>query len=120
MGSSTSRRVIRSIHVLSDGTEETGLVVYNNSDFIADVSKGNLQQIWIMGSFTGIIRLAWDEATDHNIISVGQSNSGHIDFREFGGFQNPNADTPVGDILLTTLALGANDEFTIVIDVKQD
>jgi hypothetical protein len=119
-GDATSRRVIRSIHVASDGTEETGTIIYNNSDFVANTAIGRLMSVRVLGSFTGTIALAWDQTTDENIVSIGQSNSGFHDFSSFGGYRNPNGTGATGDILLTSRALANLDDFTVIIDVIQD
>ena len=37
-GFAKSKNIVRSIHVVSDGTEETATVIYNNSDFIANTA----------------------------------------------------------------------------------
>ena len=56
LGGGSDKRIIRSVHFQSDGTDET-VVVYNNSDFVGDVSKGNLRQLWMSGSYTGALRI---------------------------------------------------------------
>lgn len=117
-GDATTRKVVRSVHLVSDGSEETSLVIWDNSAFINNTAKGRLLRVWVMGYFTGPVRLSWDQATDENIISVGQTDD-YLDFRSFGGFRNPNGTTPVGDILLTTTELANLDEFTLIIEVEQ-
>jgi len=117
-GDSASRKIIRSVHIASDGTEETNLVVYNNSDFINDTSTGRLNKVWVMGSFTGAVLLSWDQTADESIISVG-SGDGFFDFTDFGGYRNPNAAGATGDIFLTSRALAALDDLTIIMEIQQ-
>lgn len=117
-GGADTKDVYRSIHIVSDGTEETDLVIYDNSAFIADTSKGSLQQVWLTGD-AAVVRLEWDQTTDSPILSA-DGDSGHFDFRGFGGIGNPGAAGATGDIVLTTNDLDAGDEITIIIHVSQN
>lgn len=118
VGSSNSRNVIRMIHIISDGTEESDLVVYDNSAFVADVSKGNLEQVYVMGD-AAVVRLEWDQTADSPAISVDAANGTHFDFRQFGGISNPNGTRATGDLVLTTNDLDAGDEITIILCINQ-
>ena len=118
-GSATTKRVIRSLHIASDGTEETALVVYDNSAFVADTSKGKVMQMWVSGSFTGPIVLEWDQTTNSPITVAGKGDGGHYDFRSFGGIANPNGTGATGDVVLTTRALAALDDVQIILDIDQ-
>ena len=117
-GDANTRKIVRSVNVESDGTEETDLIIYNNSDFAADVSKGRILRVWMMGSFTGSLFLSWDQTTDETAISLGQQDA-YIDFRSFGGYQNPGATGATGDLFLTTRALANLDDFTLIVELDQ-
>lgn len=117
-GAGSDRNIYRLIHIVSDGSEESDLVVYDNSTLIADVTRGRLMQVWIAGS-ASIVRLEWDQTTDSPIFAGDPSHSGHYDFREFGGISNPAGTGATGDIVLTTSNLDAGDEVTIYIHVAQ-
>ena len=118
-GTSTSKLVTRSVHIVSDGTEETDLVVYDNSAFIANTAKGKVTRIWISGSWTGAVRLEWDQTADSPIASFGKGDSGYRDYRSFGGISNPNGAGATGDIVLTTTALANLDEISLIIEIDQ-
>lgn len=118
-GSGTNKNIIRTIHIVSDGSEETDLVVYDNSAFVADTSKGRLCKVWMSGS-DAIVRLEWDQDTDSPAFSGNPSNGGEWDFTCFGGIPNPNGTGATGDLLLTTLSLDAGDEVFIVIHIAQN
>lgn len=118
-GGGNSKKVIRLINIVSDGTEETDLVIYDNSAFIGDTSKGKVNKVHCSGSFTGAVRLEWDQTADSPICSLGSSNKGCLDFTSFGGIGNPGAAGATGDIVLTTTALANLDECTIIIEIDQ-
>lgn len=117
-GDATTKRVVRNIHLISDGTEETDLVIYDNSAFVASVTKGKLIRAEIHGTFTGPVRLEWDQTTDAPIVAFG-ANDYKVDYSRIGGHKNPGATGATGDIVLTTIALAANDEFNVIIEVDQ-
>lgn len=118
-GDGTTKKVVRHIHLLSDGLEETDLVVYDNSAFIADSSKGNLIKVTASGSADTLVRLEWDQSTDSPAIAVNPSNSVELDFRTFGGIRNPNGTGATGDLLLSTANLSNLDEFTLILEIDQ-
>ena len=117
-GSASTKRVIRAIHLVSDGSEETDLVVYDNSAFVANTGVGRLIRAEIHGAFTGAVRLEWDQSTDAPICSLG-ANDYKVCYRKIGGHVNPAGTGATGDIVLTTTALANLDEFTLIIEVEQ-
>jgi len=119
LGSGSDKNIIRLVHVVSDGSEETDLVVYDNSAFVNDVTKGRLVKAWISGSDC-IARLEWDANTDAPAFSFNPSNGGHWCFKDFGGIDNPGGTGATGDLLLTTAALDSGDEFTIIFHIAQN
>lgn len=119
LGGGKERNIVRSIHILSDGSEETDLVVYDNSAFVADVAKGVLLEVWVSGSDC-VGRLEWDQDTDSPAFSFNPANGGYWDFRSFGGIGNPGGTGATGDLVLTTSGLDAGDELTLIIRVTQN
>lgn len=119
VGAGKDKNVYRLIHIVSDGSEETDLVVYDNSAFVADVTKGSLRQVWMSGNDC-TIRLEWDQTTDSPAFAGGPQNGSHWDFRGFGGVCNPNAAGATGDLVLTSATLDANDEVFIIIHIAQN
>lgn len=118
MGGGKDRNVYRLIHILSDGSEETDLVVYDNSAFVADVTKGNLVQIWSSGS-DAVIRLEWDQTTDAPVFAGNPANTVYHDYRQFGGIKNPGDTGATGDLLLTTSGLDSGDEIFLILHIVQ-
>jgi uncharacterized protein (DUF39 family) len=117
-GGASDKIVVRHIHIVSDGTEEADLVVYDNSTLIADVNAGSLLEVAAYGSDC-VVRLEWDQTTDAPIISMNPSSGTKVCFREFGGRANPGAAGATGDILLSTANLDAGDEVSIFLTIKQ-
>ena len=119
LGSGSDKNIVRSIHIVSDGTEESDLVVYDNSAFVADVAKGTLLEVWVSGSDC-IARLEWDQGTDSPAFVANPSTGSYWDFRSFGGIGNPNGSGATGDLVLTTANLDSGDELMIIIRVAQN
>lgn len=119
LGSGSDKIIVRSIHIVSDGSEETDLVVYDNSAFVADVSKGRLVSIWASGSDC-VARLEWDADTDAPAFVVNPFNGGHWCFEKFGGIDNPGGTGATGDLVLTTQGLDNLDELILIIKIAQN
>lgn len=119
LGSSRDKTIVRHIHIVSDGTEESDLLVYDNSAFIADTTKGRLTEVWVSGSDCNV-RLEWDQNTDSPAIVLNPANGGYWCFESFGGIGNPNGTGATGDLLLTTTALDSGDEVSVIIKICQN
>lgn len=119
MGAGKDKNVLRLIHIVSDGSEETDLVVYDNSTLVNDVTKGVLKKVWISGNDC-VARLEWDQTTDAPAFAGNPSTGGHWNFEEFGGIGNPGGSGATGDLLLTTNSLDAGDELFLIIHITQN
>lgn len=117
-GSPSDRNVYRVINVSSDGSEETDLVIFDNSTLINDVSKGKLMQVWASGSSCQLT-LEWDQGTDSPIVSFDPAYTQYLDFRSIGGISNPNGSGATGDIVLTSGNLDSGDVVTVILHVEQ-
>jgi hypothetical protein len=117
-GGGDDRLVVRLINIVSDGSEETDLVVYDNSTLVADVTRGSLIKVLASGS-SCVCRLEWGQSTDSPIASFDPSQVQEVCFKEFGGVTNPKGTGATGDILLTTSALDSGDEVTLVLFIRQ-
>lgn len=118
VGGGNSRYIVREITIISDGSEETDLVIYDNSAFIANVNKGRLMKVQASGS-SCVCRLEWDQTTDAVIASFDPAYTQEINFEAVGGHANPKATGATGDIVLSTTSLDNGDEVTLIITVKQ-
>ena len=118
-GSGTDLYITRVIQIASDGTEEADLVIFDNSTFCNDVSKGRVVYLELWGSACECI-FEWDQTTDSEIVRTNPNEgNAKFDFVKIGGGRNPNGAGATGDILLTTTGLDANDTLTIKMIVKQ-
>lgn len=117
-GSGSDKYIIRAIHIVSDGSEETDLVIYDNSAFVNSVLRGAVECVTISGS-SSVVRLEWDQTADSIILSADPSSGAKYCFKDFGGITNPGGAGATGDILLTTANLDAGDEVSIIIKIRQ-
>ncbi len=119
IGTAASRDVIVHVNIVSDGSEETSLIVYDNSTLINNVHKGKVVALEAYGGDCSCT-LYWDQTTDSPIVSFNPSGSPKICFRELGNRPNPDATGATGDILLSTANLDAGDAVSIFITVRQE
>lgn len=117
-GSSNEKNVYILTTIVSDGSEETDLVVYDNSTLINNVLRGKVMQIWASGSGCQL-QLEWDQSTDSPIACLDPSTAGYLDFRSFGGISNPGATGATGDVVLTTTNLDSGDVVTLILHIDQ-
>jgi hypothetical protein len=117
-GSPSDRNVYILVNIASDGSEETDLVVYDNSALINDVAKGKLLEVYASGSSCQLT-LEWDQGTDSPIVSFDPAYTGYIDFRGPRGVSNPAGSGATGDIVLTTANLDNGDVVTLMLHVEQ-
>lgn len=117
-GTLAGSHVVKRIVIVSDGSEETDLVIYDNSAHIADVSKGTVRRIEAHGSSCQLI-FEWDQTTDFVVAAVDPSSGPVLDFRRIGGIRNPGGTGATGDLVLTTTNLDAGDVVTIEIEIGQ-
>lgn len=118
-GSGAYRTVWRLINISSDGSEETDLVIYDNSTLVNDVSKGTLITVQASGS-SCLLTLEWDQSTDSPICSFDPSVTQSLDFSAFGGVKNPNGTGATGDIVLTSASLDSGDLVTLLLEIRQE
>lgn len=100
------------------GADETDAVIYDNSAFINDVSKGVCMGYVISGS-DALVVLEWDQTTDSTIAAVNPVNSPKLNMSKYGGVPNPNGSGATGDIVVTTTGIGAGEVVTITLWVYQ-
>jgi adhesin HecA-like repeat protein len=119
LGGGADKNIVRRIHIISDGSEETDLVIYDNSTLVNNVLKGRIDYIYAMGNDC-VCRFEWDATTDVPACSVNPATHTYTDFRQFGGLNNPGGTGATGDLLLTTNTLDAGDEVTLIIGISQN
>lgn len=118
-GGGSDKRIIRLINIASDGSEESNLIIYDNSTFCNNVAKGNLIAVRASGSDC-VLSLSWDQTTDSPAISLNPAQTQHLCLEHIGGIPNPAAAGATGDLFLSTASLDAGDAVTLIIEVLQN
>lgn len=114
-----AKNLVTKTTILGDGTgEETATLLIDASTFSGAPDK--LKIVRIQAYLTGFsVKLLWDATTDVTAIELPAGGDLSMDFEKFGGLIN-NAGTGVtGDIMFTTVGLGAGDTGTIVLEMKK-
>lgn len=125
---SLSRKAVTQyITIMSDGTQETDLVIYDNSDVcsalgILDTLTCTLNCIkFVSNSAAGIMHLEFDATTDVLALTLPfNGRSMKMGFEYFGGLKNTAGAGVTGDITLTTTGLAAGESVTIIIEARPD
>jgi hypothetical protein len=131
----TSKTVIASpskavlyITLASDGTEETGTVIYDSSAIATaagdtDTLDSTIVSISAIVSAASTARatLLWDATTDVLAYAIPGA-TGHIsqDYSYMGGLANQGGTGKTGDILLTTTGLEAGDSIILVLVIRRN
>ncbi len=122
--SGQSKRVVY-FTLVSDGSEETDLVIYDSSDWGGvDTLTGSIQRIQAMFHIldeTAVdVRadLQFDASTDVHAISLPKGRPIDLDFRHVGGLKNYSGTGRTGDITLTTTGLESGDTISLVLEIR--
>jgi len=107
------RKYVVEVDILGDGTgEETATVAVDFSDLAqpARCPSDNIsvqKVIWVLTGFSAT--LLWDQTTDVRFFECNEDNGG-FDFMVAGGaLVSPKGTGYTGDIVFTTVGLGAGD-----------
>lgn len=119
VGGGSSKILVRHIQITSDGSQETNLVVYDNSAFVNNTGLGNVMKVTASGASCQVL-LSWDQTTDFKVLAINPAYSEHICFKSIGGIRNPAGTGATGDLLLSTLGLSTGNEVTIIIEIYQN
>lgn len=112
-----AHNVVQQVTIVSDGSEETDLVVFDRSAYDTVTTNGRLMRARASGS-TCQLQLEWDQNTDAPIVTFDPAYSQKMDFTKFGGISNPGGTGATGDILLTTTNLDSGDVVTLILEIK--
>lgn len=103
---------------LSDGTGESAVLKVDVSALSGAPSSVSIKRIHY--DVSGMVAtLLWDADTDVRIADLG-SNTGTMDFSEFGGLPNNAGAGKTGDILLTTTGHSSGDSYTIILEMVKN
>lgn len=107
--------------LVSDGSEETDLVVYDSSAFQGtDTLTCRIDKIEYSFSAASTARayLEFDASTDVLAFNILPGFAQKFDFRDIGGLQNYAGTGKTGDITLTTTGLESGDTMALVLVLR--
>jgi hypothetical protein len=134
----TNKRALVKYVVVGDGTQEANTVLLDAGSLAFSLNANNQ----ILGSGTdrksnyrttikringqmrsnaALVRVKWNGDTNSEIIVFGSGRFDY-DFQSMGDvavITNPEANT-TGNVLISTTGLGANEGFTLFIDIRKD
>jgi len=117
-------KVVMKFTNVSDGSGESAVTKVN----VSALSKGAdgatctgvaLEQIWwqCLGMKVSIL---FDATSDVLAIQLGENQSGHHDYRDFGGIPNNAGSGVTGDIQFTTVGHSSADTYTIILAMRKN
>lgn len=117
------KTVVLKLTNVSDGTGEAAVVKVDVSALTA-LPNGTactgvvIEKIW--WQCIGMkVQLLWDATTNLFCIELGENQSGHHDYTDFGGFPNNSGSGKTGDLLFTTVGHTTADTYTVVLYLRK-
>ncbi len=117
------KHVVMKFTNISDGSGESAVkkvdVSALNSDIYGNTcSSVAIEKIW--WQCIGMkVKLFFDATSDAFIIELGENQSGHHDYSEFGGLSNNAGSGKTGDIDFTTVGHSSADTYTIILKMRK-
>lgn len=123
---SSPKHAIHYVTLVSDGTQETGYIVHDNSAIcsllgIEDTLNCYITHVKAMiNSAAGKIELDFEATTDVLAFPLPTNNGNPVrmTFQKDGGLPNYAGAGKTGDILLKTSGLAAGDMIMLILDVR--
>ena len=117
------KHVVMKFTNISDGTGESAVKKVDVSALNADINGNTctsvaIEKIW--WQCIGMkVRMFFDATSDAFIIELGENQSGHHDYSEFGGLKNNAGSGKTGDIEFTTVGHSSADTYTITLKMRK-
>tara|TARA_R110000796_G_scaffold80608_1_gene178397 strand:- start:11 stop:415 length:405 start_codon:yes stop_codon:yes gene_type:complete len=118
------KTVVLKLTNVSDGTGEANVVKVDVSALTA-LPNGTactgvvIEKIW--WQCIGMkVKLLWDASTNLFCIELGENQSGHHDYTDFGGFPNNAGGGKTGDLLFTTVGHTNADTYTVILYMRKE
>lgn len=116
-----SKNLVVKVHILGDGTgEETALVLLDASSYTPAFTSGKL--IGVHSALNGFTaHLDWDATANIPLLDIPdyEYNLNGEQIGWFGGIPNNAGAGKTGDILMTTIGLGAGDHGTLILEIRK-
>ena len=116
------KHVVMKFTNISDGSGESAVKKVDVSELNADIygntcSSVAIEKIW--WQCIGMkVQLFFDATSDAFIIELGENQSGHHDYSEFGGLSNNAGSGKTGDVDFTTIGHSSADTYTITLKMR--
>ena len=117
------KHVVMKFTNISDGTGESAVKKVDVSALESDINGNTctsvaIEKIW--WQCIGMkVRMFFDATSDAFIIELGENQSGHHDYSEFGGLKNNAGSGKTGDIDFTTVGHSSADTYTIILKMRK-
>ena len=117
------KHVVMKFTNISDGSGESAVKKVDVSELNADIygntcSSVAIEKIW--WQCIGMkVQLLFDATSDAFIIELGENQSGHHDYSEFGGLSNNAGSGKTGDVDFTTIGHSSADTYTITLKMRK-
>tara|TARA_R100000808_G_C2154533_1_gene165573 strand:+ start:4520 stop:4924 length:405 start_codon:yes stop_codon:yes gene_type:complete len=118
------KNVVMKFTNISDGTGESAVAKVDVSALTAgpngETCTGvTIEEIW--WQCIGMkVSLFWDATSNVIIMQLGENQSGHQDFRDFGGLTNNSGSGKTGDVLFTTVGHSSADTYSIILSMRKN
>ena len=115
--------VIMKFTNISDGSGESAVKKVDVSALNTDINGNTctsvaIEKIW--WQCIGMkVRMFFDATSDAFIIELGENQSGHHDYSEFGGLRNNAGSGKTGDIDFTTVGHSSADTYTVTLKMRK-
>lgn len=103
---------------ISDSTGESAVLKVDVSALYGAPSRVKINRLWYDMYGMGL-NILWDATTDVTAFVIGHNNSGHMDFRAFGGLINNAGAGVTGDIRFSTIGAATGDTYTIIMELAK-
>ena len=109
---------------VSDGSGESAVVkvdvsALSNNSLGQTCTGATIEKIW--WQCIGMkVQVLFDATTNVFCIELGENQSGHHDYTDFGGLPNNSGSGKTGDIVFTTVGHTSADTYTVIMQVKKE
>jgi len=118
------KQVVMKFTNISDGSGESAVTKVN----VSALAKGtdgetctgvSIEQIW--WQCTGMrVSIFFDATSDVLAIQLGENQSGHHNYTDFGGIPNNAGSGKTGDIQFTTVGHDNTDTYTVILAMRKN
>ena len=99
----------------SDGTGESAVIKVDISTLIGAPSRVKIARA-VGNTFGMAVAVLFDHTTDDRVLILNDEFD--IDFKKYGGLQDPGSAGGTGDILFTTIGASSGDTYNILLELE--